>query len=487
MIVSHRGCAGCRGGLVRAQFLSCAKGVVEAAGAWRPPSASHPTSCPTPRPRHRAARSTWAAILAESPSFLGQGLPRHSTGGASGSTPRTSRLRPHGRSSRTAIFLTVLSINYWRRPRDALIPASPLALTDEGHQCPTDLSHARHQLQALYRAGRPAVEVVQAVLARVDCRESRSHAIVTLTRSPPQGAGRTAASRKGRALGPLQACRDHQGTDGRQGRAHDLGLKISAPRAHEDSLIVERLKTAGDRDRQDHTPEFGAPHFQRGLRPHAESRIRADLRRSTGRGVRWHGMGPIAQARTRAARWRNPAPSRRVAQEDPDWCRTIRRCSAGLHRGDDPMAADGRDTSPLICSWWRGRRPRAFSYDVEHSPSTARGSAFRSRSWRVAWTGSERLITRGRRIASVRRAASAGVRSLRRQDRIGLAATSRGQRPSCWARRGLSWSPNYRDKLPSGRSSAGKAGVPDRRGHGSRHPMESHRAASDSTHHPASS
>src|SRR3989337_2906644 len=121
------------------------------------------------------------------------------------------------------------------------------------------------ELQRLYRARKTSpLEVMQAVLARVDAVNPRLNAIVTLARESAlkeAKAATAALKKKGRKLGPLHgvpvSIKDLTPT---KGIRTTWGSKIYEHHVpDEDGLIVERLRAAGAIVLgKTNTPEFGA-------------------------------------------------------------------------------------------------------------------------------------------------------------------------------------------------------------------------------------
>src|SRR3989337_1086162 len=121
------------------------------------------------------------------------------------------------------------------------------------------------ELQRLYRARKTSpLEVMQAVLARVDAVNPTLNAIVTLARESAlkeAEAATAALKKKGRKLGPLHgvpvSIKDLTPTKGIRTTWGSKVFEHHVP--EEDALIVERLKAAGAIVfAKTNTPEFGA-------------------------------------------------------------------------------------------------------------------------------------------------------------------------------------------------------------------------------------
>ena len=120
------------------------------------------------------------------------------------------------------------------------------------------------ELARLYRARKVSpLEVMQAVLARIDAVNPRVNAYVTLARESALAAARRATAalrRRARAPAALRDSGVDQGPQCHQGHPHDLGLEdLRALIPSEDALDVARLKAAGAIVvGKTNTPEFGA-------------------------------------------------------------------------------------------------------------------------------------------------------------------------------------------------------------------------------------
>src|SRR5215475_1550040 len=121
------------------------------------------------------------------------------------------------------------------------------------------------ELQRLYRRGQTSpLEVMEAVLARVDAVNPKLNAIVTLTRESALREARAATAalrRKSKTLGPLHGVpvtiKDLTHTKGVRTTWGSKVFEDHVPT--EDALIVERLKAAGAIVLgKTNTPEFGA-------------------------------------------------------------------------------------------------------------------------------------------------------------------------------------------------------------------------------------
>ena len=120
------------------------------------------------------------------------------------------------------------------------------------------------ELHRLYRARKTSpLEVMQAVLGRVDAVNPTLNAIVTLARESAlkEAKAATAALKKGKKLGPLHGVpvtiKDLTHTKGIRTTWGSKVFEHYVPT--EDSLIVERLRSAGAIVLgKTNTPEFGA-------------------------------------------------------------------------------------------------------------------------------------------------------------------------------------------------------------------------------------
>jgi amidase len=257
------------------------------------------------------------------------------------------------------------------------------------------------ELHRLYRSRKTSpLEVMQAVLARVDAVNPRLNAIVTLVRDSALKEAKTATAalkRKGAKLGPLHGVpvtiKDLTHTKGIRTTWGSKVFEHYVP--EEDSLIVERLKSAGAIVLgKTNTPEFGAGgNTFNSVFGATRNPWNPDLTcggSSGGAGVALAtGMGPIAQGSDTGGSLRTPAA----------FCGVVGfRTSPGLVPyypkllGWDPIGVTGpmartvADTA-LMLSVVAGPDDRSpISYEVDTAAFTGAVKSPSVKGWRVAWT-----------------------------------------------------------------------------------------------------
>jgi amidase len=321
------------------------------------------------------------------------------------------------------------------------------------------------ELQRLYRARKASpLEVMQAVLARVDAVNPRLNAIVTLARDSALKEARaaTAALKKGKKLGPLHGVpvtiKDLTHTKGIRTTWGSKVFEHHVPT--EDSLIVERLKAAGAIVLgKTNTPEFGAGGntFNAVFGPTRNPWNPALTcgGSSGGAGVALAtGMGPIAQGSDTGGSLRTPAA----------FCGVVGfRTSPGLVPyypkllGWDligvtgPMARTVADTA-LMLSVVAGADDRSpISYDVDTAAFTRAVKAPAIKGWRAAWTPDlDGLIPVDAEVARVAEGAVRVFRSL--GVKVEPACCSFGEvNDIVLGTRGVAMVANHADKLPQWR------------------------------------
>jgi len=256
------------------------------------------------------------------------------------------------------------------------------------------------ELHRLYRQRKTSpLEVMRAVLERVDAVNPKLNAIVTLEREPALKAARTAtaALKKGKKLGPLHGVpvtiKDLTHTKGIRTTWGSKVFEHNVP--DEDSLIVERLKAAGAIILgKTNTPEFGAGgntfNAVFGATRNPWNPALTCGGSSGGAAVALAtGMGPIAQGSDTGGSLRTPAA----------FCGVVGfRTSPGLvpyhpkALGWDsigvtgPMARTVADTA-LMLSVIAGpddRSPISYDADTAAFPRAIKSPSIKG--WRVAWT-----------------------------------------------------------------------------------------------------
>jgi amidase len=284
------------------------------------------------------------------------------------------------------------------------------------------------ELQRLYRARKTSpLEVMQAVLARVDAVNPRLNAIVTLARESALKTAKAATAalkRKGRKLGPLHGVpvtiKDLTHTKGIRTTWGSKVFEHYVP--EEDALIVERLKAAGAIVfAKTNTPEFGAGgntfNAVFGATRNPWNTALTCGGSSGGAAVALAtGMGPIAQGSDLGGSLRTPAAFcgvvgfRTTPGLVPMHPALLGWDSLGV---TGPMARTVGDAA-LMLSAVAGPDDRSpMSYDVD---TTAFSRAVKSpsiRGWRIAWTPDlNGLIPVDTEVAQVAEAATRVFRSL---------------------------------------------------------------------------
>jgi amidase len=319
------------------------------------------------------------------------------------------------------------------------------------------------ELSRLYRARKTSpLEVMQAVLARVDAVNPGLNAIVTLVRESAlkEAKAATAALKKnGGKLGPLHgvpvSIKDLTPT---KGIRTTWGSKVFEHHVPEgDALIVERLKAAGAIVfAKTNTPEFGAGgntfNAVFGVTRNPWNTALTCGGSSGGAAVALAtGMGPIAQGSDLGGSLRTPAA----------FCSVVGfRTTPGLvpvHPtllGWDslsvtgPMARTVGDVA-LMLSAVAGPDDRApLSYDVDAGAFPKSVKAPSVKGWRVAWTPDlDGLIPVDAEVARVAEGATRVFRSL--GARVESACCDFGEvNDIVLGTRGLTMVANHADKLP---------------------------------------
>jgi amidase len=318
------------------------------------------------------------------------------------------------------------------------------------------------ELQRLYR-GRKAspLEVMQAVLARVDAVNPRLNAIVTLARDSALREARaaTAALRRGKKVGPLHGVpvtiKDLTQTKGIRTTWGSKVFEHHVPT--EDSLIVERLKSAGAIViGKTNTPEFGAGgNTFNAVFGSTRNPWNPDLTcggSSGGAGVALAtGMGPIAQGSDTGGSLRTPAAFcgvvgfRTSPGLVPYYPKLLGWDSIGV---TGPMARTVADTA-LMLSVVAGADDRSpISYEVDTAIFTRAVRSPSIKGWRAAWTPDlNGLIPVDAEVARVAEAATGVFRAL--GAKVEAACCDFGEvNDIVLGTRGLSMVVNHADKLP---------------------------------------
>jgi amidase len=319
------------------------------------------------------------------------------------------------------------------------------------------------ELQRLYRARKTSpLEVMQAVLARVDAVNPRLNAIVTLARESAlkeAKAATAALKKKGGKLGPLHGVpvtiKDLTHTKGLRTTWGSKVFEHNVPT--EDSLIVERLKSAGAIVLgKTNTPEFGAGGntFNAVFGPTRNPWNTALTcgGSSGGAGVALAtGMGPIAQGSDTGGSLRTPAAFcgvvgfRTSPGLVPYYPKLLGWDSIGV---TGPMARTVADTA-LMLSVVAGPDDRSpISYDVDTAAFPRAVKSPSIRGWRVAWTPDlNGLIPVDGEVAQVAEAATRVFRSL--GAKVESACCDFGEvNDIVLGTRGLAMVANHADKLP---------------------------------------
>ncbi|HEV2057303.1 MAG TPA: amidase [Methylomirabilota bacterium] len=319
------------------------------------------------------------------------------------------------------------------------------------------------ELHQLYRARKTSpLEVMQAVLARVDAVNPRLNAIVTLVRESAlkeAKAATAALKRKGGKLGPLHGVpvtiKDLTHTKGIRTTWGSKVFEHYVPT--EDSLIVERLKSAGAIVLgKTNTPEFGAGGntFNAVFGPTRNPWNPALTcgGSSGGAGVALAtGMGPIAQGSDTGGSLRTPAAFcgvvgfRTSPGLVPYYPKLLGWDSIGV---TGPMARTVADTA-LMLSVVAGPDDRSpISYDVDTAAFPRAVKSPSIKGWRIAWTPDlNGLIPVDAEVAQVAEAATRVFRSL--GAKVESACCDFGEvNDIVLGTRGLAMVANHADKLP---------------------------------------
>jgi amidase len=257
------------------------------------------------------------------------------------------------------------------------------------------------ELVRLYRARKASpLEVMQAVLARIDAVNPAVNAYVTVARESALAAARAATralGRKGTALAPLHgvpvSIKDLTATQGIRTTWGSLIYQHHVP--DEDDLVVQRLKAAGAIVvGKTNTPEFGAGgntfNAVFGATRNPWNTALSCGGSSGGAAVAVAtGMGPIAEGTDLGGSLRTPAAFcgvlgfRTTPGLVPRHPRTLIWDSLGV---TGPMARTVADVA-LMLSTIAGPDDRApLSYEVDTSQFTRSVKAPSIKGWRVAWT-----------------------------------------------------------------------------------------------------
>jgi len=319
------------------------------------------------------------------------------------------------------------------------------------------------ELQRLYRRGALSpLEVMQAVLARVDAVNPTLNAIVTLARESALAEARKATAalkRKNVRLGPLHGVpvtiKDLTHTKGIRTTWGSKVFEDHVPT--EDSLIVERLKGAGAIVLgKTNTPEFGAGgntfNAVFGATRNPWNPALTCGGSSGGAAVALAtGMGPIAQGSDTGGSLRTPAAFcgvvgfRTSPGLVPYYPKLIGWDSIGV---TGPMARTVADVA-LMLSVIAGADDRSpISYDVDTAayPRAVRSPSIKG--WRVAWTPDlNGLIPVDAEVARVAESATRVFRSL--GARVETACCDfREVNDIVLGTRGVGMVANHADKLP---------------------------------------
>jgi amidase len=283
------------------------------------------------------------------------------------------------------------------------------------------------ELHRLYRQRKTSpLEVMRAVLERVDAVNPKLNAIVTLEREPALKAARTAtaALKKGKKLGPLHGVpvtiKDLTHTKGIRTTWGSKVFEHNVP--DEDSLIVERLKAAGAIILgKTNTPEFGAGgntfNAVFGATRNPWNPALTCGGSSGGAAVALAtGMGPIAQGSDTGGSLRTPAAFcgvvgfRTSPGLVPYYPKALGWDSIGV---TGPMARTVADTA-LMLSVIAGpddRSPISYDADTAAFPRAIKSPSIKG--WRVAWTPDlSSLIPVDGEVAQVAERATRVFRSL---------------------------------------------------------------------------
>lgn len=256
------------------------------------------------------------------------------------------------------------------------------------------------EVARLYRARKVSpLEVVEAVLARIDALNPKVNAIVTLVRDSALREARraTASLRRGRALPPLfgiaVAIKDVTPTKGIRTTFGSTLFENHVP--DEDALAVERLRAAGAIViGKTNTPEFAfGPNTTNAL--FGPTRNPWDLSRTSGgssggsAAALATGMCPIAEGSDLGGSLRGPAAFcgivgfRTTPGLVPRYPSTLAWDSYSV---EGPMARTVRDTA-LMLSVMAGADDRSpISYDVDTRAFVRAVRSPSVKGWKIAWT-----------------------------------------------------------------------------------------------------
>jgi len=274
-------------------------------------------------------------------------------------------------------------------------------------------------LGRLYRARKVSpLEVMQAVLARIDAVNPALNAYVTVARESALAAARTATralAGKGHPLPPLHgvpvSIKDLTATKGIRTTSGSLIYQDHVP--DEDDLVVQRLKAAGAIVvGKTNTPEFGAGgntfNAVFGATRNPWNPALTSGGSSGGAAVAVAtGMGPIAQGSDLGGSLRTPAAFcgvvgfRTSPGLVPAYPRTLTWDSLGV---TGPIARTVADVA-LMLSTIAGPDDRApLSYEVDTRQFVRAVKAPSIKGWRVAWTPDlHGLIPVNEEVASIAR------------------------------------------------------------------------------------
>ena len=331
---------------------------------------------------------------------------------------------------------------------------------------PTDPCFASAtELSRLFRARRLSpLELMQAVLTRIDAVNPALNAYVTLAREPALGAARkaTAALRRGAALPPLHgvpvSIKDLTATKGLRTTSGSKIFEHHVP--DDDALVVQRLRAAGAIVLgKTNTPEFGAGSntfnavFGATRNPWNPALTCGGS--SGGAAVALAtGMGPLAHGTDTGGSLRTPAAFcgvvgfRTTPGLVPVYPRLLPWDSISV---TGPMARTVADAA-LMLSVMAGPDDRApLSYDVDVRAFTSAVRAPSVKGWRVAWTPDlGGLIPVEDEVARVAEGATRVFRSL--GARVEAASPDmREVNDIVLGTRGLSMVANYAHHLPEWR------------------------------------
>jgi amidase len=283
------------------------------------------------------------------------------------------------------------------------------------------------ELRRLYRARKVSpLEVMQAVLARIDAVNPTLNAYVTLARESALGAARkaTAALKRKAAAPPLfgipVSIKDLTPT---RGIRTTWGSKIFEHHVpEEDALIVERLKAAGAIVvGKTNTPEFGAGgntfNAVFGATRNPWNPALTCGGSSGGAAVALAtGMGPLAQGSDTGGSLRTPAAFcgvvgfRTTPGLVPYYPKALAWDSIGV---TGPMARTVPDTALMLAAIAGpdDRAPLSYDVDTRHFLAAVKDPSVKG--WRVAWTPDlNGLIPVDAEVAEVAARATAVFRSL---------------------------------------------------------------------------